>query len=429
MAQIEPFRGVIYNQQKFKDLSAVVCPPYDVISPAMQQRYYQLNPHNLIRLILRNDTAGEDKYRAAGDCFRQWIKEGVLLQDGAPAVYFYSLRYKIKGETKVRPGFIALLRLEDKDTRVLRHEYTRPAPKEDRLKLLQQVRANLSPIFVVFADKKRSIAYLYERQVKEREPSIRVVDQEQNIHELWRIDAPQIIEKLQENLKREDIFIADGHHRYEVACAYRDQLRQSRGAGRQENQSLNYIMAYFTNTDPRGLSIFAIHRLVKQDERFDYANFLLKLKEYFDEEEIKEKERFFFLMEKVGCRQHVLGMYGRGQFWLLRLKNARIIDKLIFDKPREVRSLDVSILNQLVLNKILGLGTQSRENLEFSPCGEELIAKADQDSSYIAFFLNPVKIQEIMAVSLAGERMPAKSTYFYPKAISGLVINRLDEVN
>ncbi|MBL7151734.1 MAG: DUF1015 domain-containing protein [Candidatus Omnitrophica bacterium] len=426
MAEIKPFRGVIYNKDRIKDLSAVVCPPYDVISAAMQQRYYELSPYNFVRLILRKDIAGEDKYNAAGDCFRKWFEDGVFIQDKAPAIYFYSLQYKIKGQTKTRLGFIALLRLEDKNSRVLRHEHTRPAPKEDRLKLLRQVRATLSPIFVVFLDKKRIIPYTYDRQLKEKEPFIRLIDEEQNIHQLWRIDSPQLLENLQEKLKEEDIFIADGHHRYEVACAYRDQMKQGKGSAAQDNKSFNYIMAYFTNTDPRGLSIFPINRLLKQDTNFDYDNFMVKLREYFDEEEVKERERFFFLMEKGGCQQHVLGMYGQKKFRLLRLKNVKILDTLIPDQPREVRSLDISILNQIILKKVLGMDSEGKENLEFNPSREELIEKADNDPSSIAFFLNPVKIQEIIAVSLAGERMPAKSTYFYPKALSGLLINKLE---
>jgi uncharacterized protein (DUF1015 family) len=425
MAEIKPFRGVIYNKEKIKDLSAVVCPPYDVISPALQQRCHDLSPYNFIQILLRKDAPGEDKYNAAADCFRKWLEDETFVQDKAPAIYFYSLQYKIKGQTKTRMGFIALLRLEDQNSRVLRHEHTRLAPKEDRLKLLRQVRANLSPIFVIFLDKKRIIPYIYERQAKEKEPFIELIDQEKNIHRLWRIDSPQVLENMREKLKYEDIFIADGHHRYEVACAYRDEMREKLGKNGEE-QSRDYIMAYFTNTDPRGLSILPIHRLLRDGIRLIDDGLMVKLREYFEEEEIKEKERFFFLMEKGGCRQHMLGMYRRKKFYLLRLKNSKILDTLIADKPKEYRSLDISILNQLILKKVLGIDLENKEALDFNPSSDELIEKADSNPSNIVFFLNPVKIQEIIAVSLAGERMPAKSTYFYPKVLSGLLINKLE---
>ncbi|MFH0762778.1 MAG: DUF1015 domain-containing protein [Candidatus Omnitrophota bacterium] len=425
MTQIKPFRGVIYNQQKIKDLSSLACPPYDVISPAMQQQYYDLSPYNFIRILLRKDTCGEDKYQAAGETFRKWLQDEVFIQDDTPAIYFYSLQYKIKGQTKSRLGFIALLRLEDKDSRIWRHEHTRPAPKEDRLKLLRQARANLSPIFVVFSDKKRVIPHMYEQHIKTKEPFIRLIDQEQDIHQLWRISSPEILEKIQQKINGESFFIADGHHRYEVACAYRDEIKKAPGKITQ-GQNLDYIMAYFTNTDPRGLSILPIHRLLKDDSRLDDDSFIVKLREHFEEEEVREKERFFFLMEKGGCRQHVLGMYRRKKFYLLRLRNPKILDSMIADKSGEYRSLDISILNQLILKKVLGLDLENKENLEFNPSIDEIIEKADLNPSNTAFFLNPVKIQEIIAVSLAGERMPAKSTYFYPKVLSGLLINKLE---
>jgi uncharacterized protein (DUF1015 family) len=191
-------------------------------------------------------------------------------------------------------------------------------------------------------------------------------------------------------------------------------------------EDFNYSLSYFTNTDSHGLSILPIHRLVKLDAPADMDNFRLKLRDYFDLEEIKEKTRFFFLMEKGGRTEHVLGMYKDRRYWLLRLKNVKILDSLLGDKPKEYRILDVSILNHIILKKILGVDTQNKENIKFSPCAEEFIEQADSNGSYIAFFLNPVKIEQIMAVALKGERMPPKSTYFYPKVISGLVINKLE---
>ena len=189
-------------------------------------------------------------------------------------------------------------------------------------------------------------------------------------------------------------------------------------------ESFNYILAYFTNTDTRGLTIFPIHRLVKLDKIPDLDTLRLKLNDYFDVEEVKEKTRFFFLMEKGGRTEHVLGMYKDKKYFLLRLKNVRILDKLIADKPKEYRSLDVSIFNHLILKNILGYDPENKDNLVYSAEAQDFIDEVDNNPLTIAFFLNPVKIQDIIAVALNGNKMPAKSTYFYPKVWSGLVINK-----
>ena len=222
----------------------------------------------------------------------------------------------------------------------------------------------------------------------------------------------------------ENIFIADGHHRYEVACAYRNELRTRSGIGSGE-EDYNYVLSYFTNTDPRGLYIFPIHRLLKLEKPLGLEKFIETLRENFDVEEIKDRLKFFFLMEKGGRSQHVIGMYKDKRYWLIRLKNVKILDKEMADKPKEYRTLDVSILNHLVFKKIFGI--ENNETLTFSPHAEEFMEIVDKDSSCIAFFLNPVKMEQIIAVALSGERMPAKSTYFYPKVLSGLVISKHED--
>jgi uncharacterized protein (DUF1015 family) len=224
----------------------------------------------------------------------------------------------------------------------------------------------------------------------------------------------------------ENIFIADGHHRYEVACAYRQEIKQRLRQITGE-EDFNYILAYFTNVESHGLTVLPIHRLVKLDASFSMNNFAQNLKAYFDVDEVKDKTRFFFLLEKAGSSEHILGMYKGRRFWLMRLKNVKILDKVINDKPSEYRSLDVAILNYIVLKEILKLDFSDKERITFSPIIDELLERTDSDNSYIAFFLNPAKIQQIISVALSGEKMPAKSTYFYPKVLSGLVINRHED--
>ncbi|MFA5438064.1 MAG: DUF1015 domain-containing protein [Candidatus Omnitrophota bacterium] len=428
MAQIKPFNAVFYNESKLGDWSSLVCPPYDVISPKQQDYYYCLSPYNFIHILLRKDTPGENKYQRCGVIFRSWLKAKALVQSEKPAVYFYSQQYVIRGEKKVRLGFIALLRLGDKGSAVFGHENTRSKAREDRLKMLKKTNANLSPIFVVFKDKKRLIQRVFEQHILGRPPFIDVVDKDKIRHLLWSIEDPSILEFIQSGMRREDVFIADGHHRYEVSCAYRDEMRNKLKDKFSEDASFNYTLSYFTSTDHRGLSILPIHRLLKLDKGPEINDFLRCLKKYFDVERIKDKGRFFFLLEKSGFSEHVIGMYKDKNYWLLRLKNVRILDKAMSDKPKEYRSLDVSILNQLVFRDILGLSPEDKEILKYSPNPEEFIEEAASSPGAIAFFLNPVKIEDIVAVALKGDKMPPKSTYFYPKVLSGLVIHKHEAV-
>jgi len=425
MAKIKPFKAVTYNPDKFKDLSNLVCPPYDVISASQQDYYHEVHANNFIHLLLRRDS---NKYQRAGNLFRSWITDQILIQDDLPAIYFYVQDYNIKGEKKTRLGFIALLRLGDKSSPVFAHENTRREATDDRLKLIREVNANLSPIFVVSRDKKRVIQRIYDRYIKDTQPLISVKDNEKTLHKLWKINSPEVLDLLQSSMQNEDVFIADGHHRYQVSCTYRDEMKQRLGDKFSEDSSFNYTLSYFTNTDNRGLLILPIHRLLKLEKSIDLNKFLLKLKDYFDVEEVKDKTRFFFLMEKGGRTEHVLGMYKDKKYWLLRLKNIKILDKLISDRPKEYRSLDVSILNYIILKNTLNLDIEKQDYLKYSPHADEFIQAADDNPLNMVFFLNPVKIEQIIDVALGGNKMPPKSTYFYPKVLSGLVINKHEEI-
>jgi len=424
MSKIKAFKALVYNPEKV-DFNQVVCPPYDVISQASQDVYHKRSPYNLIHLLLGKDIPGEDKYRRSSDIFRNWLKEKILIQDNKPAIYFYSQQYTIRGEKKTRLGFISLLKLSNKDSNdsaVFGHENTHLEAKNDRFKLMKQVKANLSPIFVVFLDKKRIIQRVFQKLADEK-PFIEVKDVENTVHKLWKVAALDIVALVESSMDKENTFIADGHHRYEVACAYRDlMLEKPSKPGSAED--FNYVLTYFTNTDPRGLSILPIHRLLKLVTKLNLADFIFKAKEYFDVDQVKDKTRFLFLMAKAGCTEHLIGAYKDRKYFLLRLKNIKILDKLIADKPKEYRTLDVSILNYLVFKNILKLDLSNLKDIIYSPEPRELIQEVDDDPFKIAFFLNPVKMEQIISVALGGNKMPPKSTYFYPKVLSGLVINK-----
>lgn len=426
MDKIRPFKAVTYNQEKIKNLSDVVCPPYDVIPPMQQKYYLEKSPYNFIHILLGKDSPNENKYQRAANYFKEWVKEKVLIQADDPAIYFYTQEYLIRGEKRIRFGLIGLMRLDEKGSSVLRHEHTRLEPKEDRLKLLKQVKANLSPIFVIIEDKKRVIQRLYKNHIVDTAPLINLTDQEKVVHKLWKISDPKLLRQIESDMSNEYFFIADGHHRYEVACAYREEMKKRLGQNFTGEEKINYILTYFTNTDAHGLAILPVHRLVKLAQGFDFNEFAARLSQYFEMNEVKEKVNFFFLMEKCGRTEQVIGMYFEKKFWLLRLKNIKILDKMIPDKPKEYRLLDVSVLNSIILDKVLCLGEKDKERVTFTPFAEEFIKEADNDPSNVVFFLNAVKVNQITAVALKGERMPPKSTYFFPKVLSGLLINKLE---
>lgn len=302
MIKIKPFKAVFYNQEKLKDLSRLVCPPYDVIKPTQQDYYHNLNPYNFIHILLGKDIPGEDKYKRARLLFNAWLKDKILIQDTMDAVYFYSQDYNIKGEKKTRLGFIALLGLGEKNAPIFGHEHTRLEAKVDRLKIIRKVKANLSPIFIVSKDSNRVIQRVYDQHIKGRQAFMEARDNEKTVHKIWRIDSGQVINMIQAGTQKEDAFIADGHHRYEVSCAYRDEIKNKLGDKFSAEASSNYTLAYFTNTDQRALSILPIHRLLRLDKELDLGGFLLELKDYFDVEEVKDKIRFFFLWKRAAVQ-------------------------------------------------------------------------------------------------------------------------------
>jgi len=428
MSKTKAFKAVVYNSQAIGDFNHVVCPPYDVISSQAQDALHERCVHNFIHILLAKDSSLDDKYLRAGKIFRSWLKERVLVQDEQPAVYFYSQQYVIRGEKKTRLGFISLLKLGDeKNSAVFGHENTHQAAKQDRFKLIKQVKANLSPIFIIFLDKKRIIQRIFQKDLGVQKPFIEVIDDEKTVHKLWRLNDPDLLKTIESSMNSEDMFIADGHHRYEVSCAYRDLMREKLKDNFTGEEDFNYCLAYFTNTDYRGLSILPIHRLLKLDSRLDLNDFMVKAKEYFDIDQLKDRTRFFFLMEKAGCTEHLIGVYKDKKYFLLRLKNVKMLDKLIADKPKEYRALDVAILNYLVFKNILKLDLNNLTAIKYSPDPYELMDQVDSDPANIAFFLNPVKIQQIINIATSGNKMPPKSTYFFPKVLSGLVVNKFEE--
>ena len=422
MIDIKPFRAVQFNSGKVSDLARVVCPPYDVISPQQQNNYYNQSEFNFIRVLLSKDKPGdnetENRYTRARDTFADWLGRDVLVQNEKPAIYYYLQDYKVLGEKHSRLGFISLMKIqEDKSGKIYPHENTHARAKEDRLKLWQMLSSNLSPIFVCYSDRQKKAAHIFARDVSPREPVMDVTDTEGVRHRLWALEDPESIREIAESLRHQQLFIADGHHRYEVARELRRRMNP-KGQKSKNGRAFNYLMTYFTNMDSRDLKIFPIHRVIRKIPR-DIGF----LKDSFRIDRLKTKEELSILLAKAGKNEHAFGLYQKNDVLLLRLKNRLLIDKVIKGGSPAFRHLDATILKHFVLDP---MGIVS-EDIIYIKDLQEASVLVDEDKAQAAFIMNPVRIQQLREIALNGERMPPKTTYFYPKVLSGLTIYKITE--
>lgn len=422
MAEIIPFRGILYNPKKVNNVAKVFAPPYDVISSQQQARYSN-DPYNIVHLILgkdfNEDNELRNKYKRAGERFREWLEKGVLQQDETPMFYLYQQQWVFDGEEKCRTGFIGLMRLEEFGRSfVFPHENTLEKPKEDRLHLIREVRANLSPIFSLFSDGHSRVDGLLERHSQET-PLFDVEDDNETRHRLWRILHRETIDALQREMASKKIFIADGHHRYEVALKFRDEMRK-KFPSYSGSEGWNFVMMYFTNIHGRGLVILPTHRLVKNVAGIDFG----KIGEFFHVDSYNRKEDMFLAMERKDA-MHTFGMYDGGNtFYLLTLKNERRLDKIMpTDKPEQWKKIDVVILHKVIFDYVLKTNI---DEIVFEQNTTRAIEKMQRGEFKVAFFLNPTKITDVINIASSGQRVPEKVTYFYPKLLSGMVMNRLE---
>ncbi len=432
MAHIKPFKGVHYNPQAVGDLSRLTAPPYDVISISMQEDYYRAHRNNVIRLILgkvkEDDSASKNRYTRAGKFLKDWQKNGVLLQDKMPAIYIYLQKYLHKGEPKTRFGFIALMKIEDPHkSRVLPHEYTFSKPKKDRLELLKATEANLSPIFMLFNDRNSAITKILKREIRRRP----IVDIEQDgvKHRLWRLTKELSIKKISEHMKAKQVFIADGHHRYEVALSYRNLMRRKQG-GKEGRRDWDYLMVSFSSLNPEELTVLSTHRVIRSIKGFNAQKAVSMLKECFEVEKLRDKDELLKNLEAAKEGEFLFGVYNKKTgFLLLSLKNVSMLDNIIKqDRSYQWRWLDVTILHKLIFNHILKIKEKvaKKENIIYTREIDHGLRLVDEEGCQIAFFLNPPKIGQIKDVARSRDRMPQKTTYFYPKPLSGLVFYKME---
>ena len=435
MAEIIPFRALHYDPKLVSGLERVVTQPYDKISTEMQARYYDLSPYNLARIIrgrqLPGDSPSDNVYTRAVRDFHQWIGRGVLTSDPEPALYPYQQRYTVPGRgagpvagRKLRRGFIALCRLEDYAAGVVhRHEETLSGPKADRLELLRATRAHFGQIFLLYTDPAGEVEQLLDPEPGAK-PWQHVEDEYGTEHVVGRVPDPNSIERVVEAMRPKKLVIADGHHRYETALAYRDECR-ARGV---TDQRAEYVMATFVRMESDGLTILPTHRVVRGLTPFDWDGFLSRARAIFEVE--ADLVGLEARLSEAGRGRTVIAAYaGAGKAALLGLPASADLGDLLPGIPASLARLDVVVLHRLVLERLLGIDPQAvreEKNLAYVREFGAAIEEVDSARAQIAFLLNPTPIEAVRANAFGGRVLPQKSTDFYPKLLSGLAIYWLD---
>lgn len=424
MPIIRPFKGIRYNQSKV-NIATVVAPPYDVISPEQQNELYEIDRFNVVRLILGRE---EDRYSAAAKTFDEWQANGVLMRDAEPAIYALVQTFATnEGRTVRRKGFIALCHLEEFEKGiVLPHEKTLSKAKEDRFKLFKATNSNFSQIFGLYSDASKKIdaasAPTYSK------PVTIDVRFEHVRNQVWRISDPAVIESISKEMEPKQVLIADGHHRYETALAYRDLMR-SQNPRHDGTEHYNYVMMFFTNLDDEGLVIFPTHRVVHSLPRFEWNEFSSTLQQHFDLKKYPTADAMAKALSSHPHYAYGIIVKSASTYWIASIKSISLLDRLIpASFPPEVRDLDVVLLHAHILGGVLNISTEAQEkklNLHYLQRVDACEQEVTSGGAQVAFIVNPTKIAQVRAVAKAGHTMPQKSTFFYPKLLSGLVLNKM----
>lgn len=426
MPSIRPFKAIIYNKKKIKNMLKVVAPPYDIIPPDMQDELYKIHENNVVRLILgkikKSDTEADNRYTRAASDFRSWLKENILIEESVSAIYIYTQTYRYDGKRIDRIGFISLMELDLEDKKVLPHEKTLKAPKEDRLRLMRAVKANLSPIFMLYEDAKHKVNNILKGYSKKTEPFIDVnIDSVR--HRVWALTDKDAIKKIEGVMNKKDIFIADGHHRYETSKNYARELIE-RGAPQSLIDNSRFFMAYFVPIEEKSLLIMPTHRLIKDARGLSKEEIIEKLSKYFIVEKLPTAKKLLAYLSELRA-SHAFGMYlGENGHYALKLKDFNKAKTFMGEGSADWKSLDVSILHLFILQYVLGISDED-DNIEFVKDPDEAFKGIDKGGARIAFFLNPTKVTQVKRIAEHGEKMPRKATYFYPKPLSGLVIRKM----
>ncbi len=440
MADVRPFKGVLYNKERIKDLSDVVTPPYDVISPKEQAAFHARHPRNIIRLILGKkrpeDAPASSSHTRAAAHLNQWMAEGALIRDPAPALYFTSVDFVWRNQSIRRWGVIALVRLEPFENGVvLPHEKTFSKVRSEQLELMKACHANFGPIFSLFSDREGIIPRLTDH-VDGRPPESAFTDDKGHVQKLWRIADPDVHAAVNSAMRDKIIFIADGHHRYETALNYKAWLRENNPDMTEEHPA-NYVMMYLSSMEDPGLTILPAHRILK-DVPADRLDALVNRSEDVFETKAMpfngadpRRVRDEFIRElKANARRNAFGLYvkGRPEYRLFFLKPGVMERRFGDDITPSLRDLDVTVLTRLIFMDILGFDQARLDNetlITYASLAEDAIDIVNDSDFDVTFLLNPTRIAQVRRVAEQALIMPRKSTYFYPKVLTGQVIYSL----
>ena len=441
MPDVRPFRGLRYDVERIPDISSVLVPPYDVISSEEQQRYYRSSPYNVIRLelgkILPADSSQDNRYTRAAAALENWMDEGILVREERPAFYICEHRFSYRGVVKRRWELIARVRLQEwSDGQIRPHETTLKQPKADRLLLLKSCRVNLSPVMGIIPHDPDGLLALLPG-LAEGKPVLSVSGDYGITHNMWMVTDERDTARMSAVCSANPIYIADGHHRYETALNYR---REQVGIypGYTGDETFNFIMMVLVDERDPGLLVLSLHRLVRGLVGKDVDKLREKLSALFYISEIgptsstlsESAPDWLNILEERGRRETVFGLYGlvEGSLCLLVPRDrAALENDMPADHELPWKQLDVSLLHWEVLRRVMGIDTVTKENecLEYTPDALEAVHLVDKGEYQFAFLMNAIPISSVLAVADANDRTPQKSTYFYPKSPTGLVMNPL----
>ncbi len=431
MALIYPFRGYRFNPEKVGHPDPLVTQPYDKITQEMQQDYYRRSPFNIVRITknLEKDADPSTEYPDAAATLERWISEGILVRDAVPAIYAYYRQYEVDSEKLNQKGFIALLELRHGAGGILPHEHTLSEPRADRLRLMRATEGNDDLIYTLYTDDRLAVDSVLDEATHATDPDIVVRDDYGAMHRVWAISNSKFVKRIQNSMIPEELFIADGHHRFETSVAYMNEC-ESRGWKPAAVESFDKRLVACFNSAGAGITILPTHRLVHGLASEDFRRFIDQAAQYFFIEETGSPEEMWERMKQHRGQTHVFGFYGAGlrRPYLLTLREESKIDPLMLAHSEAYRQLDVSILHTLLLDRLLGIDDAklaSQTNIEYERERGACICGIDEGKYQAAFFLNPTTVEQMQRIALLGERMPQKSTDFYPKLLTGLVLMKM----
>ena len=409
-----PFRGLRYNATQVEGIANVIAPPYDVIKPEERVALEVRHPANIIRLILSqpfdDDTDNANQYTRAARLMNQWITDGTLVKDATPRYYIYDQSFSAPdGKHYTRRALIGLVKLEPFENRVvLPHERTHAGPKIDRLNLMRQCHANLSPIFVLYADADGDIERIMESFTDEHHPEVDCEERFGSTHRLWCLDDAERNTEIQTLFSQRPLLIADGHHRYETALAFQEEMAHT------GIQGYGYMMVNLVRMESPGLAVLAIHRLLDKlsADRINVA--IAKLPEVFEIHAVDTQATLMAQLEALKGKSPAVGMYTADNNYRLLIPHSIIPSQL-----------DVTLVQETLIKEMFQVETLA-DHISYTAYADDAVAYVKGSADRVAFLMNPTPVEQVLEVAMAGSTMPQKSTYFYPKMATGFVLNLLN---